>query len=360
MSDYQVQTTAVRVFETTLLSKVTGAESTNETPHGLGILGTDLGFVWDAGHDRVFCMFGDTYGEGWGGHGAGPHNADWRRNVLVSSTSRDLEGGGFVFDQAVMRPGGGAAQVIRTSRLNPPKVNFPEHTLIPNGGITVDGVHYVHWMSVLIWMAGGRWRTFQAGIARSDDDGRTWHKPLLGRFPNLLGRNRFQVATFARDDEWVYLIGTTNGRHGSAYLARMRPDEVDRVPAYRYWDGKDWTRSARAAAPIFNGPVGEMSVTFHTGMGKWLAMHLDEDQASIVLRSADQITGPWTAGEVAASAAQYPALYGGYIHPWFLGGDTIYWLMSQWAPYNVFLMKSRIGLTEPPIDTTSTGSTPLR
>ncbi|GAB3710628.1 DUF4185 domain-containing protein [Mariniluteicoccus flavus] len=355
----------VRVTETTLLGKVTGTDSTNETHLGLGIHGTDLGFLWDAGDDRVFSMFGDTYGEGWGGHGAGPRNADWRRNVLLSSRSRDLEGEGLVFDQGVVRrTRGGAAQVIRSSRMNIPRTNFPEHTLIPNGGITVDGVHYVHWMSVLIWLRGGRWRTFQAGIARSDDDGRTWTKPLRGRFPNLLGRSRFQVATFARETDpaagdWVYLVGTSNGRHGSAYAARTRPDAVDRVSAYRYWDGADWQPRMDRAAPIFPGPVGEMSVAYHHGLKRWLAMHLDEDRAAIVVRSAESITGPWSAGEIAASGQQFPALYGGYLHPWFLDGDTIYWLMSQWAPYNVFLMRSRIALDVPERDTRSTGSTPL-
>lgn len=357
--------TSVTVRETTLLTKVTGADSVNRTDELFGIHGTDLGFMWDAGPDRdtgeprVFCMFGDTYGQGWGGHGAGPHSADWRRNVLLASRSRDLEATGLVFDAGVVRHArGGAAQVIRSNRLNVPRANFPEHTLIPNGGITVDGVHHVHWMSVMIWLGGGRWRTFQAGIATSRDDGRTWHKPLRGRFPNLLGRNRFQVGAFARDDAWVYLVGTTNGRHGSAYLARTAPDRVDDVRAYRYWDGADWVRHSSAAAPVFNGPVGEMSVAFHRGLGRWLAMHLDEDRSAIVLRSADRITGPWTAGEVVASGAEYPALYGGYLHPWFLDGDTIYWAMSQWAPYNVFLMRTRLGLEVPRVDSHSTGSSP--
>lgn len=333
----------IKIGPTELLSKVTGVDSLNETHLTFGIHGTDLGFLWDAGQGRVFCMFGDTYGEGWQGPGAGPSSADWRRNVLLSSRSRDLDNEGLRFDSGLVRPArGGANQVIRSSRLNVPKVNFPEHTLIPNGGITVDGVHYVHWMSVMIWLKKGRWRTFQAGIARSDDDGRTWTKPLRGRFPNLLGRNRFQVGTFARDDQWVYLLGTTNGRHGAAHLGRTRPGKVDDVSAYTFWDGTQWQTSQRRAAPIFPGPVGEASLAYHTGLQRWLCMHLDEDRSAIVLRSAAQITGPWTEGEVVVSGAEYPALYGGYLHPWFLDGDHLYWTMSQWAPYNVFLMKTPV------------------
>lgn len=333
----------IRVLETVRLQQVTGADSVNATDKTFGIHATDLGLIWDAGQDRVFVMFGDTYGDGWGGRGAGPSSADWRTNILLASRSTDLETEGFLLDTGLSRRSGGAAQVIRRNRLNIPRAKFPEHTLIPNAGITVDGVHYVQYMSVAFWRGGGKWRTFQAGIARSDDDGRTWSKPVRGRWLNLFGHDRFQIAALTRDDDWVYLVGTTNGRHGPAYLARVEPRRVDRVAAYSYWDGTDWQANRRRAAPIIDGPIGEMSVVYHRGLGQWLAMHLDEDQAAIVLRSAPEITGPWTSGSISASGREYPALYGGFIHPWFLEDNQIYWLMSQWDPYNVFLMRSTLG-----------------
>lgn len=342
----------VTVLETVLHSKVTGPDSINSTADRFGVTATDLGLMWDAGPDgdgkhRVFVMFGDTYGDGWGGRGAGPGTADWRTNVLLASTTTDLEREGLRLDRAVIRVrGGGAAQAIRRSRLNLPRARFPEHTLIPNAGITVDGVHYVQWMSVTFWRGGGRWRTIQSGIAVSRDDGRSWAKPLLGRWWNLFGGNRFQVGAFTRDDDWVHLFGTTNGRHGPAYLARTRPDRVARAAAYDYWDGTGWQPHQRHAAPVIDGPVGELSVVHHRGLGRWLALHLDEDRAAIVLRSAVAITGPWSAGVEVASGRDHPALYGGFIHPWAVEGDRIYWLMSQWDPYNVFLMRTTLALDE--------------
>lgn len=343
----------VRVVETVLHSKITGPDSVNSTDR-FGVTATDLGLLWDAGpdaegNDRVFVMFGDTYGEAWGGHGAGPRDADWRTNVLFASTTKDLEAESIRMNSALARvTKGGAAQAIRRNRLQVPllKLPLPEHTLIPNTGITIDGVHYVQWMSVAIWLKGGRWWTLQSGIAVSHDDGRTWDKPVRARWFNLVGRDRFQIAAFARDEDWVYLVGTTNGRHGPAYLARTRPDQVARKSAYAYWDGHDWQPSQRRATPIIDGPVGELSVVHHRGLNRWLAMTLDESRAAIVLRSAPEITGPWSEGIVAASGRDYPGLYGGFIHPWAVEDDRLYWLMSQWGPYNVFLMRSTLSLEQ--------------
>lgn len=333
----------VHVVDTTRLHQITGVGSINATDRTFGIHGTDLGILWDAGDGRVFAMFGDTYGRGWGGHGAGPAHAEWRTNALLSSRSTDLEKEGLLLDSGVTRSGmSHATQVISRNRLNVPRVRFPEHTLIPNSGITVAGIHYVQWMSVAFWGKGGRWRTVQAGIAVSRDDGRTWSKPLAGRWTNIFGRDRFQVGAFTRDEDWVYLFGTTNGRYGPAYLARVAPDRIARSAAYRYWNGDGWGRRPADAAPVIAGPVGELSVAYHRGLERWIALHLDEDRAAIVLRSAPRITGPWSTGEVAASGRDYPGLYGGYLHPWFLDGDRIFWLMSQWGPYNVFLMRSRL------------------
>ncbi|HHV21655.1 MAG TPA: DUF4185 domain-containing protein [Propionibacterium sp.] len=342
----------VRVVETVRHSQITGPDSINRTAERFGVTATDLGLLWDAGpdadgNDRVFVMFGDTYGDGWGGRGAGPQSADWRTNVLFASTNKNLEADSVRLDSAVSRVRrGGAAQVIRRNRLNVPRARFPEHTLIPNAGITVDGVHYVQWMSVTFWRGGGKWRTFQSGIAVSRDDARTWTKPVRGRWWNIGGGSRFQVAAFTRDDDWVYLFGTTNGRYGPAYVARVRPDHVARRSAYRYWDGTDWRRRERDAVPVIDGPIGEMSVIHHRGLDRWLALHLDEDRAAIVLHSAREITGPWSSGVEVASGSDYPALYGGFIHPWAVDEDRIYWLMSQWDPYNVYLMRTTLALDE--------------
>lgn len=323
----------VRVLETTRLDRVTGAGSANRTDERFAIHGTDLGILWDGGDGRVFVLFGDTFGAGWGGHGAGPGHADWRCNVLAFSRTRDLSGG-LVLDEVVQRRGGGAGQVIGSGRGR-------EVTVIPNSGIAVEGRQYVHYMSVREWGPPGRWRTNYAGIAVSADGGRSWDKPRGARWSNHRRHdNRFQIGAFTHCGAYVYLFGTTNGRTGDAYLARVHPPGLLHVRAYEYWDGSRWTGDQRAAAPVFPGPVGEMSVGFHTYLGCWLMMHLDESRRGIVVRTAAELTGPWTWGEVVVSGREHPAVYGGYLHPWSLDGPDLYYLVSQWAPYNVFLTRS--------------------
>ena len=327
----------VRVIGTTLIGRVTGAGSAGRTDERFGIHATDLGIMWDGGDGRVLVLFGDTYDRGWGGHGGGPAHAGWRCNVLAYSSARDLTAG-LELDGVVAGPDGSAAQVIAS---DPGRRD--EATVIPNAGIAVDGRQYAHYMSVRRWGPPGHWTTNYAGIAVSDDGGNTWVNPAEGRWINRAEHDHpFQIAAFTRDGDYVYLLGTTNGRFGDAYLARVGPEAVADVRAYTYWTGNGWVRDEFLASPVLPGPVGELSVAYNVHFGLWLALHLDEHRGAILLRTASRLTGPWSAGEPVASGAEYPALYGGYLHPWFLDGPEIYFLLSQWGPYNVFLLRSRL------------------
>lgn len=326
----------VRVLETTHIGRVTGRGSHNRTDERFSIHGTDLGAMWDDGHGQVFVIFGDTYGAGWGGDGPGPPGADWRRNVLAVSTGGDLDAG-LSLHGVLARDDGSAAQVIASGRGR-------EATVIPNAGIAVGATQYVHYMSVRRWThPPGTWRTNYAGIAVSEDHGRTWRKPRSARWRNDRHGNRlFQLGAFAPAGEHVHLLGTTNGRYGAIYLARAQPSGLLDVGSYEYWTGRAWDRSERAATPIADGDAGELSVAYHRHLGKWLLMHLDQPREGIVLRSAERLTGPWSDGEVVVSGREHPAIYGGYLHPWAMDGPEIYYTISQWRPYNVYFMRSSV------------------
>lgn len=70
--------------------------------------------------------------------------------------------------------------------------------------------------------------------------------------------------------------------------------------------------------------------------------YLDERRAAIILRDSPSLTGPWTGEKILVKGSDYPALYGGYIHPSFNESDKVYFTMSQWPPYNVFFMRAQL------------------
>ncbi|WP_019853008.1 DUF4185 domain-containing protein [Actinopolyspora mortivallis] len=336
----------VRITSVTRLARITGAHAVRDTASRFGVHATDLGIPWRARDGGVLVAFGDTYGAGWGGHGPGPPEADWRFNVLAHGTDAGLDSG-LVLDCFVARPDGTAAQVI------PPWRPSEEHTVIPTSGISVGGREYLHYMSVRRWGKPGRWRTWHAGLACSDDGGRTWSKPRGAVWPNRRGgpvsrpwrRNThpFQLVAFAGVlDGWVYLLGTPNGRYGDGRLARAPADALLEPRAYQYWNGRSFGTEVRAAAAVLGGPVGELSVRYNSFFGRWLATHLDERRAEIVLRTAPSLIGPWTDGQTLVSAEEYPALYGGFQHPHGCDRPRIYFTVSHWWSYNVDLFRAEL------------------
>jgi hypothetical protein len=336
-----------------VVAQVTGEDSPNHTGSRFGFLATDLGILWDDGGGHVLAAFGDTYGEGWRGPGAGLRTADHRRNVLARSLSAGDDPAaraasskaalreGLRLDQVVQDRPGHAAEIIPADPL--PLI---ESTVIPTAGIAVDGVQYIHYMSVARWRKKG-WRTNYGGLARSEDGGTTWKKTRRAHWRNsLLARRSFQLGAFARDPrgdrDWVYLFGTPNGRAGAISLARVAPPSVGDPSAYLYWTGTGWSKRVREAVPVCDGPAGELSVAYHRGLGCWLMVHLDDAGGRIVLRAADEPTGPWSEGQTLVAGADHPALYGGYLHPHALDGDEVYFTMSQWGPYNSYLLRAEL------------------
>ncbi|WP_026422754.1 DUF4185 domain-containing protein [Actinokineospora inagensis] len=319
-----------------LVERITGHGSVNDTAARFGVHATDLGVMWDGGGGRTFVAFGDTYGHGWCGDGAGPsEGSDWRCNFLAVSTDEDLDNG-LKFDYVIAGPNGHARQILDRDSYG------TEETVIPCSGVAIGDTHYLHYMSVHAWGSRGRWATNYGGIAVSTDDGETWDKPVGARWPNRAERDHpFQMGAFALADDYLYLLGTQNGRWNGASLARVPKNDVLNLRSYDYWNGAGWyPREELRATPVLLGNVAELSVIYSVHFGQWLAVHLDEALAALVLRRADELTGPWSEPEVLATGRDYPGLYGGFLHPASAHGPVIHFTMSQWSPYNVYLMRA--------------------
>lgn len=316
---------AVTFEDVRVEDRITGQDGVNDTADRWNVHGTDLGHFIEDG-DRLHLVFGDTFGPG------GLGGEDWRSNVMATVPRGDLDR--LRFDAMIADETGHAGELLASK-----KVDGLEKTVIPTYGIADGGRLYLHYMSVRTWKGPGRWVVNHAGLAYSDDDGRSWTKDPDRRWR---GDGNFAQVAFVRDDGWIYLFGIPAGRFGPAQLARVRPGRLLEREAYRYWDGEAWTPDIGSAAPVVPGPVGELSVAWHEELGVWVMLYLDQPREGIVVRTAKSLTGAWSEPELVVSAADLPTLYGPFIVPGSMEGDRIAFTLSRYDRYNVFLVRASL------------------
>lgn len=317
-----------------IVEKMTGPDSPSNTAGRWDVKSTDLGVMWDDGKGRILAAFGDTFGNAWTGPGGGaPPNGNWRSNVLFRSSDTVLADG-MMFESAALAPNGTAKEIIPSK-----KINGDEMTTIPTAGISVGKRQYLGFMSVRQWGEPGHWDTNYAGIAYSDDGGENWTVSDTTWQNDAEGGNNFQMQAWVRKGSYVYVYGTPNGRQGDVRVARVSASKLLDKSSFRYWDGRHWVRDEAAAVAVVPAPASELSVHYDSYSKRFLLMTLSGED--IVLRTAKTPEGPWTDPQTVASSADYPGLYGGYFHPWSKDG-VLYFAMSQWDPYNVYLMRLQI------------------
>nr|WP_241665729.1 DUF4185 domain-containing protein [Prescottella subtropica] len=343
--------------KTKAIEMVTGPGSPNKTIERFSVSGTDLGIMWDNGAGQVLMAFGDTVGD------CDEPGDQWRSNVLFRSSDRNLADGMRLDNSplATPPPPNFSRQVIQ-GLLGQNPGSFPEFTVIPTGGVAVDGKQYVRWMSVRSWDTPGEWTTNYSGLAESSDNGDTW-KTLpqtvrlnregvfdgidLPGVPALASANKnWQMSAFVpgrgADDKYVYEFGTPSGRSGEARLARVLATSADMVDLtkYEYWTGSTWSADISAAKPVINGKVSELSVQWNDYLGKYIAMYTDVN--GLVMRQSDSPIGPWSGKQTIVSSVALPSLYGGLMHPWSQGKD-LHFVLTTWDRYNVIYMRTDLG-----------------
>ena len=209
-------------------------------------------------------------------------------------------------------------------------------TSIPSAAIRANGADYVHYFNIKNWTG---WITNYSGLCKSVDNGQTW-----SNCENVLfsSGSHFGMAGYFRKEGYVYMIGTRVGRDNPAYLARFKEADIENQDNDEYWNGAagKWIAGDESrATAIINEKVGELSFIYNTKHKKWIIAYFNADRYNITMRTAEDITGPWSAPYELASGKDYAQLYGSYFHPLSVAGDELYFLMSMWMPYYVFLMK---------------------
>jgi hypothetical protein len=310
------------------IGQLTGQPSMNNTGQ-VNVYGTDLGSMFSHTDGRIYFLFGDTFGPP-----GPPGSGDWRSNTMACTTD-SVAADGITFDGWITDPLGHAKALVEGD--HDPNDGSGEVTKIPTAGWSFEGRQFLWFMSVKQWGAPGEWEVNYSEIAYSDDNGNSWF--LSGtRWP---GNSNFIQVAVAEQSGYLLFWGVPAGRFGGVKLARVLPGDVLDETAYQYYTGTGWDAEEEDGTLIVNPPVGELSVLWNSYLQRWIMMYLNESTASIEVREAHQPTGPWSEPWQVASATDYPALYGAFLHHRYIEneGQTVYFLMSQFGQYNVFLMK---------------------
>lgn len=309
----------------------------NNTPLKWNVGGTDLGVIWEMEKDKYGIFFGDTFGRDFTPNQAnpGPNGSNWRCNVLAFSNDKNLEDG-LSFSNMVADDKGDAREIIYGGKDASGNGNW---TSIPTAAIRANGIDYVHYFNIRNWTG---WITNYSGLYKSMDAGKRWEKCENVSFSS--NSNFGQIGYFKKDG-YVYMIGTRTGRDSSAKLARFLEKDIESQSEYEYWNepSGNWIKGdENKATVIIDDTVGELSFIFNKMNDMWIISYFNSDSYNITMRTSKEITGPWSGPFELAAGAEYPQLYGSFFHPISVESDDLYFLMSMWLPYNVFLMKAEI------------------
>jgi Domain of unknown function (DUF4185) len=319
----------------------------------LDVCGTDLGIMTEL-NDRIYFAFGDTFGyEGDICRGVGGPN--WRSNSFASTADHNPENR-FRLTDWLRGSDGHAVAIVQGAHQPAFASETSEQTKIPTSVVSIDSTIYLHYMSVRGFAAkGGVWECNSSNWLYSDDLGKTWHQcatPFGDQSSNFnMLALTAAVAPDNPDGKYVYALGTPCGRFGAAKLGRVSKERILDGQAWEYLAPSkatetepNWTKECSRGIEVVPAPVGEASVLWNPAMRRWMYSYLNENTACLELREADHLWGPWTAPHVLATARDYPQLYGAFMTPSFLrnNGRSLFFVMSQFGPYNTFIMKAQL------------------
>jgi hypothetical protein len=324
------------------ISQLTGIDSINKTGQ-YDVYGADLGSMINAG-DKTYLVFGDTFGyrssslKGGGGE-------NWRSNVLAVTTDKDPSDG-LTFDTMITDDSGKAIELLPSL-----KEDNNEMTTIPTNGVSVGDALYLYYMSVKHWGEPGTWITNHSGLAKSVDGGHKWSFINNAKWPgdsNFIQVSASKVIVDKHVTE-IYLWGIPAGRFGGVKLMKVNEQYIEDISKYEYYMGTDkdgnpqWSSQMDDAAQIVNDSVGELSVIWNPYLERWIMMYL-QGVGGVVIREGLTPWGPWGEAISVATQGDYPGLYAPFMNEKYMenNGESIYFTLSLWDPYNVFWMKVKL------------------
>jgi hypothetical protein len=99
------------------------------------------------------------------------------------------------------------------------------------------------------------------------------------------------------EDDFIYCYGTVKqSGTQNCYLARVPASEIDRPERWEYLMNREgaWSPRIAEAVVLFSGMPSELSVSWNTHLGAYLAVHSLDLTGKIVGRTAPKPWGPWS------------------------------------------------------------------
>lgn len=317
-----------------MVCQLTGEDATNDTTL-VNVYGTDIG-IMVRHQDRMHFIFGDTFG---------PDKWDWRSNTMAYTLDDDPSDGiiltGWITDSSTHL----AKELISSL-----KVDDVEKTVIPTTAYSSGDCLYVFFMSVQSWGDAGDWNCNNASVAYSLD-GHNFSKAMNMSWPGTSHFIEWGVvkgsATAPSTGGYIYFLTTGSGRYQHCYLARVLESQILNQSSYQYYIGLGsddlplWSNNHTDATAIIQAPTGEISVMWNDYLELYMMMNLDDVAKHIVVRTAQSPWGPWSLPAVVISPPEYIGFYAPNIDPTLVedNGRIIYFTMSLWNEYNVYIMK---------------------
>jgi hypothetical protein len=230
------------------------------------------------------------------------------------------------------------------------KIDGVEMTVIPTTAVTSGDYLYVYFMSVISWGDAGSWTCNNASIAYTLD-GHTFIEALNMSWP---GTSHFIEWGLIKGGPgapstggYLYFLASGSGRFDSCYLVRVLETQILNQSSYQYFTGFSasdlplWSTDDSDAEPVIDAPTGEITVMWNAYLDKYILINLDDVVKKIYVRTAQSPWGPWSAPFTIISRPEYIGFYAPNIDPRLIedNGRIVYFTMSLWNEYNVYLMK---------------------
>ncbi|GAA1709007.1 DUF4185 domain-containing protein [Dietzia cercidiphylli] len=342
---------------TSVRQLVTGPTSPAKTDSAYNIYGTDLGIMFEHG-DETMVLFGDTFGA------CTPTSNDWRSNVMLTAENGTPTDGLKITGARPSEDGQASALVQGAHQPN----GTGEVTVIPTAAISANNAMYMRVMSVRDWNAPGGWNTNYSALVKSVDNGATWKvlTDSMRRVTDFTGWNSsvqfesdddtppaveadrwygMQMSAFLEDGEYLYEYLTPSGRRGPATLARVPLDRIEDPAAYTWFKGgTTWESDPEGSELILPAPVEELSVAYNEYLDQFISL-TSTATGVVSMRVASRPEGPWSAPQTLVDRRMFPNAYAPMIHPASItsDGEHLFYTLSTWDAYNVFLLRTDLG-----------------